>query len=390
MELYLLNTNLEREVVVDQFTDLIWTERYQSPGEFSVVIPAKFVDPQSYYNGRLVTLSTSDRIMVIDSISETGGDDGDLVTIEGRSFEAIFGSRSAMLTLGYSDARREVYATPASVMNAIFDSNLGPGGGAPTVQDKIEGLSRINDPYGMSNAAWPVWTFARSLTHDVNIGEIFQTICKESGLGYAVIYIPESAAYRYTTYNGYDRTLSQDDVSPVVFAPSYDYLTDVRSLVTNRDQIDIVYVAGVHFKTVVYRAGADSGATGLNRRVATIDASSVTTEDSSQAMLELNQLGQNKINETTPGIVYEGTITELNPYIYRQHYNLGDLCVYQSPNGIRTVVRVTEVIHTYDGSGPRIHPTLSVEGTYEPNTWGGQDADVWEDKGATDYWSTEP
>ena len=94
VNLILYNKNFERECIVDVFHSLIWTDRYQSPGDFELYISPYIEFFEKAQDGYYLYNANSEHMMIIESIkTQTDIDTGIMATVTGRSLESILERR---------------------------------------------------------------------------------------------------------------------------------------------------------------------------------------------------------------------------------------------------------------------------------------------------------
>jgi hypothetical protein len=100
MELYVLDNEFRRTEVIDKFESLVWTERFQSYGDFELYIyPTQKVKNLIIQGTRLIC-NKSNRIMVVDQIENKIETDGKkILIIKGTSLEKILQDRIASYKL---------------------------------------------------------------------------------------------------------------------------------------------------------------------------------------------------------------------------------------------------------------------------------------------------
>lgn len=76
---------------------------------------------------------------------------------------------------------------------------------------------------------------------------------------------------------------------------------------------------------------------------------------------------------------FDGEITQLSPYKYNQHYNMGDLVEMRNATGLANQMLVTEQIFTSDATGERAYPTLTNKLFITPGSWmSWENSQTWE------------
>ena len=118
MEIYLLDDNFfEISPVIDAYVSLIWTERFDKLGDFELIMAPDENLKRYMTEGRLLSITESNRMMVIEKIRETPGDDGAItITYSGPSFERILVGRVARVPDGGSTKAWLNYGTHRSLI----------------------------------------------------------------------------------------------------------------------------------------------------------------------------------------------------------------------------------------------------------------------------------
>ena len=104
MELYILDTSLKRDSVIDDFVSAIWAERYSSVGDFELVMRSFSEVRRRFQVNAFLACNESHRVMVIETIEDKEDDQGEkLLTISGRSLEKVLMDRIAKASLNGLD-----------------------------------------------------------------------------------------------------------------------------------------------------------------------------------------------------------------------------------------------------------------------------------------------
>lgn len=123
--------------------------------------------------------------------------------------------------------------------------------------------------------------------------------------------------------------------------------------------------------------------------VGTARDASVALEPAEQAMLivALTQRGQEELAKNRSISAFDGEITQLSPYKYTKHYNLGDLVEMRNTDGLTNQMLVTEQIFAADETGERAYPTLTMKLFITPGSWlAWENTQVWQNAPGT--WAT--
>ena len=128
---------------------------------------------------------------------------------------------------------------------------------------------------------------------------------------------------------------------------------------------------GEEVSRLIYELGSEVG---LDRREVFYDATSLSLEDEDGGIMTAEQyrahLKQKSIDtliENTPIAAFEAEIEPKSSYIYREHYNIGDIVQVVDRFGQEARAYVSEFISTCDESGIYAYPTFKLiqKGVYE-------------------------
>lgn len=395
MEVYILDALLRREVVVDKFVSLIWTERWKEIGDFELLMHSTTTNRTIFSTGKWLTLNESLRVMTVETIEDTTDDqDRKLLRIKGRSLETILEDRAVMNTTNFTigDNKWHLTGTPKAIVETMFTAIC------------VTGTLSSNDiiPFLGSDVLYPADTIpAVSTSMDwyqepATLYDAIKNLCDIFEMGYRLIRNPTTNQLRFDIYTGSDRTSAQNTLPAVIFSPNLDNLERTTELTTisqaKNCAIVVTEVGGSYYYQIVYAAGIDPEVEGFERKilfmVVTLDDAEITTIPAS-INAALQQRGKNELALHQPFSAFDGEITQYSQYKYGIHYHLGDLLTMQNTDGARNDMRVTEQIFVSDESGDRSYPTLAINLQIEPGSWLAWGFEVWEDLG-TETWAEQP
>lgn len=350
---------LSCDMVIDDATSVLWCERYTEPGEFVTKIRAT-PELLSYFwtHKTLIARQDTDRVMVTDRIlMTTSAEDGDYITISGKSAEGLTGRRIISQKgsiSGMNAAAALRYYMQENIASWWYyheDADHQHGRHNPYSRRYINLLR-----YGQDD---------ERITRDIsaepfgkNLGAFIADICKGSDFGFKVTF--DGQAMSYSFYMGDDRSLNQSELPAVVFSEDFQNLGDTEYEWSSETYASHAIAGGSgtgqerierdFFRSFRYPDGA-----GMNLREIFVDASSTSDEMVGTAAQEACFAAQETVNFT-------GEILPTGQYEYRRDYFLGDRVSVVNRYGISGVAIVTEVVETEDESGYKVIPTL---GTFD-------------------------
>lgn len=390
MEIYTLDALLRRQYVIDQFHSLIWTERFQSYGDFQLDVVSTYQMRGLLKADTYLAMNKSNYVMRVESVEDDVDATGQKVLIvKGRSLEAILLDRVAYSAEIDTTTTPKWILTgpPATVCRTIFHNICVLG--TLNVGDKI--------PYINESTFMPASTIAEPvdpITLEMDPTTVYDAItqvCKSWDLGLRILRQNDVSNLYFDIFAGSNRTTAQSTLAPVVFAPSLDNLQNTKELTSIDSSKNVAYVySPVGFKEV-YAAGVDPAVDGLDRRVLVVNASDITSTTGVDAAL--SQRGYEALAGARVLQAFDGEISQNSQYVYGRDYNLGDLVETRNVDGVTNNMRVTEQIFVEDQNGERSYPTLTLNTFINTGSWLSWTSNkAWFDFNAdtTSVWGNQP
>lgn len=370
MEAYILNQQLETLAVVDGYKSFIWTERFKTYGEFEIGIrpDASFIQHLVYPN--YLWLRGSERLMCIDDYElSQEWEEGDIVTVKGRTLESILETRRVFYPLSFNDV-----ATSQCLTDVMNQNVLNPT------------LTERKYSYIQMSSAMPASAQSHKYTGDFfgeTVYEAIESLCDTSDTGMKMIANNATNMFVLSFYDGVDRSYSQSVLPPVVFSTKYENLAGAKyyrnpltkanaavihgsdltktetvtnpdgSTTTNSTQIPMYAFTSTDNSRDRNRVEISVESTGLSTQK---DDETYYTEEEYKAML-VNagkaQIGRHKITET-----FTGDIDATRQFVYGEDFNLGDIVQVVDNYGHSGRMRVSEIIISEDYDGFLVTPTF--------------------------------
>lgn len=413
MELRLLDDQLRSIEVIDGFESLIWAERFAAHGDFEMLIISTNQTRSLLLPGVKCTVAGSYYVMTIETVEKTNDQDGRaMIKVKGNSLEAGFKDRVAKNSL--SNLTTEPYwvlsDTPGGIIKEMvkqicIDGDLDDGDIIPYLLDgellvtpgswySLPDTLYWDDAVGVWEDGYAGYTPAGSGdTGDVitvslkpqGLYEAITAICEVYGVGFRLIRNGEKSELYFEVYEGFDRSIGQDDLPAVVFSIDMDNLSDSSEFHSLSGSKNVAYVFAPNGYAVVYAPGVDPTVAGFERRVLYVDASDVELAAGTPLTDLLNQRGQAALGQNKQLAAFDGEISKFGPYRYGVDYFLGDVITLKNSDGVSSKMRVTEQILIHDTQGERSYPTLVQDVAVDPGSWYSLPAYLeWPD--AVGYW----
>ena len=350
MNLFILDTNFNAISVVDSYESFIWTDRYDAYGDFELYTPMSHSLLESVKQDYYVQNRDSEHVMIIEKLLiESDTEDGDHLTVTGRSLESILDRRiiwgqktiSGNLQNGIKTLLDETIINPSDgdrkIDNFIFEESTDP---------TITGL-----------------TIEAQYTGD-NLYDVIHKICNERGIGFKVT-LNASKQFVFKLYAGVDRSYAQIANPYVIFSPNFENIIN-SNYIESKASLKNVTLIGGQGEGALRKYSSIGEGVGLNRRELFTDARDITYEVDTDVYLsdeeynaQLHQRGKENLAEHTAVTSFEGQIETTIMFKYEQDFFNGDIIQYANEYGHEARARICEVVMSENTEGSSVYPTLT-------------------------------
>lgn len=351
MDLYIKDTNFKDIFILDTYNSLIWTERYNECGDFEIYtrMNSDILNyiKQDYY----VSRNDSECIMIVEKILiQSDIEDGDKLTISGRSLESILDRRiiwgQKALTGKLQDSIKTILTeniiSPNNIKrkinNFIFEE---------TDDEEITSLNIEAQYLGD------------------NIYDVISSLCKERSIGFKIT-LNSDNQFVFKMYSGKDRSYEQTENPYVIFSQSFDNLLSSNYLESKSSLKNVTLVggSGEGASKKFTEVGTISG---IERREIYTDASGISSEkeDGSQYteaeyIAQLYQKGNEELSKNKITVSFEGEAETKIMFKYGSDFFNGDVVQIIDSYGHDARARVYEIVTSEDESGFAVYPTFSM------------------------------
>lgn len=340
----IMNKDLVKLAMIEDYSSFIWTTRYYSCGDFELVCPADLDHINLLQIGYYVMRDDDENVGIIEDIEMSKDEDqNEQMIVIGRFLSCILGRRIIA-------TQTQLYGTVSAGVNALINDAI--------VNPVI--TARKIDNFAVN------WTsFSARLDAQYtgkNLLETIEDICETNHLGFKTTL--SGGTFLFTLYEGVNRSYSQSENPYVVFSDEYDNLVSSTYAAQSSEKVTDVLVAGegegLDRKTLWV---SRENPTGLDRYEAYHDQRNMSTNDGAVSDEEYQQQMKEEGLEqlTTLTEAFEGTVYFDN-IKYREDVNVGDICVIKNDKwGVYINSRLIEVIESVGESGEyEVVPTFGV------------------------------
>lgn len=330
MDFYVYDADLNVVGIIDNYTSVIWTLRYNDVGDFEIYIRSTPDILELCQINRYIVRTNDYTVMIIKSITQSESvENGDYITITGVSVENILSQR---VVWAYTELMGRVEECIYSLVNTNCI--------LPLLKDRE--IPKLT--------AAPLKHFTTEILQTkysgVNVLDAVKQLCDVGKYGFRII--AKNKKLVFEIYAGVDHSRNQTENLYIVF----DGENITESTYTNdyNQYKNVARVGGTGED--MYKVLTSYGdASGFSRF-------ETYAEDTSVSNAELLQsTGRTALQETTPIKTFDGEIS--NYYTYGVDYALGDIVQIENKNGISATARITEITQSIDDSGIYTIPTFS-------------------------------
>lgn len=377
------------DALVEGYSSMIWTERYEDSGEFEMSTPLvsdiKIMLPE----GSLITLRDSQEVMFVETHSiEIDSDGIPELKVKGRTFETFLENRDLIGTYKKPWQALLQYTTAEMLTLLLWDSLVNATGEDTTRVDQIRDILTAIPDIVITDSSTFVETPKIWWLEEGEVYKTFLDFLKLGGLGVRNIRpmnttanvvsfdttrtptrgtlqkvtTPNISQLRLDVYNGLDRTHDQTVNVPVIFHYGSGHIESPQYLFSIKDLKNMATISA-SFGTV--DIWPDTGIvppvpnpSGLDRRILYIDGGDEGDQVHEDFLASIVQKGMIELKKHNRSVLFDGAISPLSPYKYGTEYFLGDKVTLSAEYGFEASMLVAEYVRTEDQAGDRGYPTL--------------------------------
>lgn len=353
MEIRVMDTNFVDVKLIDEYESMIWTDRYNTSGDFELYMPMDISILDYIKEDYYLWCSQSEHLMIIEDIKiKSDVEEGNKIIVTGRSLEQMLDRR---IVWGQKVINGSLQN---GIKTLLTESIISPS--TKLAARKIDNFKFI----ASTDSRITSLKISAEYTGD-DLYEIISTICVEAGIGFKIVLNQTDNTFEFSLYVGDDRSYNQTDNPYVVFSPKFDNLVTSNYVSNNQEYKNIAYVAGEGEGSSRKRLVVGSNASGLNRRELFVDARDISSDNdgvtlsASQYNALLKQRGLEKLAENIRIRSFDSEVLEGSQYDYGKDFFMGDIVQTEDDYGHVGRSVISEFIISHDTSdGLRQYPTF--------------------------------
>lgn len=349
MELLVLNTDYESIAVIDTYESFIWTDRYNSYGDFEIVFAMdesflRYLKEDNYF-----WLKDSEHTMIIEDIRiDADTEDGNRLIVTGRSLESILERRiiwGQKVFTGNLQTAIQTMLNECIISPSIEDRKISNFRFAESTDPKITSLT-IDNQY----------------TGD-DLYTVIKGLCEENNIGFKIV-LTDDNWFEFSLYAGVDRSYDQTENPYVVFSPNFENIINSNYFSSKASYRNVTLVEGEGEGTDRKTAIVGSGF-GINRREVYTDARDISskTEDGvtlsdEEYYAQLRSKGLKTLTDHSITTAFEGEVEATKLFKYGEDFYIGDIVQIANEYGNEGSAYISELIISRSKEGFSVYPTF--------------------------------
>ncbi len=349
MELLVLNTNYESIAVLDTYESLIWTDRYNSYGDFEMFFAMDESSLEYLKEDNYLWLKDSEHTMIIEDIRiDADTEDGNHLVVTGRSLESILERRiiwGQRVFTGNLQTAIQTMLNESIISPSIADRKISNFRFVASTDPKITSLT-IDNQY----------------TGD-DLYTVIKGLCEENNIGFKII-LADDNWFEFSLYAGVDRSYDQTENPYVVFSPNFENIINSNYFSSKASYRNVTLVAGEGEGTARKTTVVGSGS-GLNRREVFTDARDISSETEDGVTLsdteyyaQLRSKGLKTLADHPITTAFEGEVEVTRLFKYGEDFYIGDIVQIANEYGNEGSAYISELIISRSEAGFSVYPTF--------------------------------
>lgn len=349
MELLILDTNFKAVDIIDIFESLIWTDRYNTAGDFELYLSMEKSLLEKLKEDYYLWNADSEHVMILEDINITSDvEEGNKLYITGRSLESILERRIVW-------GQRILSGNLQTAIETLLNENII----SPSIADrKISNFIFV----ASTDERITKLTIDTQYTGD-NLYDVIHTLCEKNGIGFKIT-LSDTNQFVFSLYIGNDRSYEQTENPYVEFSPSFDNIINSSYIESKKAYKNVTLVAGEGEGSSRKTATVGSGV-GLERRELFTDARDISSDVGNGVVLTESQYKEQLIQRGTDNLAenriikaFEGEAETTTMFVYGEDFFIGDIVQVANEYGHEGRARISELVMSQTEEGTSMYPTF--------------------------------
>lgn len=337
MELIMLDKNFIPCGIIDNFSSLAWNRKYYDVGNFVLQITVE--DYMKIQGAQYIYSNSFEETAKIEAIQYINGKNEKNVQLSGRFLEILLYDRVINTTQNLSDT------TENNCRSLVYNFVINPSVKARKIE-KIK-LGNIN---GLGNK------YIMQITGD-NLMEKLYVLGKQDELSIRLKYNYVSDDIIFEVWQGKDRTDNQLKNTFAIFSQNFENILNDNYAQDKTKYKNFAYVYGEGEAEERFLIEVDK-TNGDERKELYVDARDLQKDDDMTLEEYKEALKNRGIEKLAEYNKVETADFEIDPFsnlVYKQDYDLGDICTYKNEElGILVDNRIVKISEVFENGNKKI------------------------------------
>ena len=358
-----IDRNFALKAQIDIYTSFMLNRRWQSVGDWQLVLPATAKGADKLTVGNIIILGADGhRSGYIESVSAVEDDRGVTLTVKGKTLQGLAAQRITLpdndeYNYGYDNVPpltdTEINPTPISAETILKTYAARHLTECADEKRRIPALVIAADKHRGRSAVWS--------SRLEQLSAVFQDVSEYCDCGWEIYADIPNKQFVFDIVTGSDRSYSQSQESRVMFSKDFDnilscsYDNDISGL------RNLGYAGGAGEgvdRTILKVTPGENEPEGWERREVFIDCGQLEVVETDTAM-SLADEGLHKMKSYTKTEAMTAAVADTASFAYLKKWDLGDkVTVVSKTIGVQFDTRITAVTERYEGGSSGIDVTF--------------------------------
>lgn len=344
MELYIYDTALTLQGVIDEMSSFIWIRRYWVAGEFKLLVPFTTLNGKLLVKDNLIMKRGDNEAAQISYITIKKNAYGmEEIEVQGKFVTAWLDKRIMLKPIITT-------ATSQNILYRIIAENLTA---TTDIKRALPLLEIETTPPDLQSGVI-------NYTSEPFISCLLaaETVAKAAKLGFEISTDIKAQKHTFSVYKGRDLTAEQTAYRPCIFSNDFDNIYEQEYQNSIENLRSACYVGGEEKEGLQRQIVEVGTASGLERTELFINASDITqtyrdgdtdiTMPLEQYIQMLKERGTKELEQYAETLNFSSKINAFSNLTYKQDFDIGDRVTCLDKRwGIKINVRITEITETY-------------------------------------------
>ena len=358
-----IDRNFALQAQIDIYTSLLLNRKWQSVGDWQLVLPASAKGADKLKKGNIILLgSDGHRSGYIEGINANEGENGTVLTVTGKTLQGLASQRITLpdndeYNYGYDNVPKltgediSPAAVPAeTVLKTYAKRHLAEP------EDPKRKFSALEIAKDLKRGRETLWSSRLE-----NLSDVLRNISEYCDTGWEIYVDLKKKKLVFDIVTGTDRSYGQSENSRVIFSRDFDNILGSTYTDSLEGYRNLAYAGGAGEgadRTILKITSEDNEPEDWDRRETFIDCGSLEVVETDTAM-SLSDEALHKLKEYEKTETLNASVADTVSFAYLKKWDLGDKVTVVSKGAkVRLDTRITEVSERYESGGCGIDVTF--------------------------------